>query len=218
MSHDDFESVPGLPGPLPEGEHVLWQGTPRWTGLARRAFHVPLVSLYLAGMVGLRASVLWSEGQTPLAVGMATLSSALLSMIAIGMLTGLAWLSANATIYTVTNRRIAIRHGISVGLTLNVPFASIDAASVKEYADGSGQVSLKLARGARVGYLLNWPHVRPGKFASPEPTLRALPDVKAAAALIARALTDSVRATAPARSDSERGSGVAVRLPNSVAA
>jgi hypothetical protein len=218
MSHDDFESVPGLPGPLPSGERLIWQGVPRWTTLARRAFHVPLVSLYLAGMVALRASVLWSEGQTPSSVAMASLSSALLSVIAIGVLTSLAWLSANATTYTVTSRRIAIRHGISVGLTLNVPFATIDAASLKAYADGSGQISLKLVKGTRIGYLLNWPHVRPGKYTNPEPTLRALADVQAVGRIIATALAESEQPPAAAASTTARPPGISVRLPNSVAA
>ena len=38
--HDDFatEPVPGLPGHLPPGEVVLWQGRPDAWRLAREAF------------------------------------------------------------------------------------------------------------------------------------------------------------------------------------
>ena len=37
--HDfDFESQPGLPKPLPEGETLLWQGSPDSAALAREAF------------------------------------------------------------------------------------------------------------------------------------------------------------------------------------
>ena len=59
MSHDDFEQVPGLPGPLPVGERVLWQGAPRWQALAGKAMHGALYALMigmpLAGWVLLSA-------------------------------------------------------------------------------------------------------------------------------------------------------------------
>jgi hypothetical protein len=46
MSHDDFafEPVPGLPAPLPKGERILWQGSPRWQSLARTAYYVNIVA------------------------------------------------------------------------------------------------------------------------------------------------------------------------------
>ena len=42
MSHDDFkfEPVRGLPEALPEGEHILWQGSPVPGRLARDAVKV----------------------------------------------------------------------------------------------------------------------------------------------------------------------------------
>jgi hypothetical protein len=216
MSHEDFEEVPGLPGPLPAGERLLWQGTPRWQSLARGAFRMPWVAGYLAGMVALRATWLVSEGTALRDVASATASSALLSLIAMGVLAALAWLSANATIYTITNRRIAIRHGISVGLTLNLPFSAIEGAAFKEFADGSGQISVRMQKGARVGYLLNWPHVRPGRFTMPEPTLRALPAVAPVARILADAL---LAASAPAMdAQASRSPAKTVRLPNTVAA
>ena len=218
MSHDDFEDVPGLPEALPAGERVLWQGTPRWQSLARRAFRVSWVSGYLAGMVVLRAVWLASEGATLQDVTSAVMSSAVLSLIAVGVLAALAWLSAGATIYTVTNRRIAIRHGISVGLTLNLPFSAIEGAAVKEFSDRSGQISLRLQKGSRVGYLLNWPHVRPGCYTQPEPTLRALPEVAVVAKILGQALADSVHAAAADAPSTTRTPSTAVRLPNTVAA
>jgi hypothetical protein len=217
MSHDDFEQVPGLPGPLPTGERVLWQGTPRWQALAQGAFRLPWVVTYLTGMLLLKAIWLATDGASAAAIAAAVAPSAALSLIAIGVLVTLAWLSANATIYTITNRRIAIRHGISVGLTLNLPFSAIEAAAAKEYADGSGQISLTLQKGTRIGYLLNWPHVRPGRFTQPEPTLRALPRVVDTAALLAAALKDALPAT-PEPAETSSASLRVVRLPTTIAA
>ncbi len=217
MSHDDFEEVPGLPGPLPTGERLLWQGTPRWQSLARGAFRMPWVAGYLAGMVALRAVWLASEGAPLADVVSATASSGTLSLIAIGVLAALAWLSAGATIYTVTNRRVAIRHGISVGLTLNLPFSAVEGAAFKEFADGTGQISLRLQKGTRIGYLLNWPHVRPGRYTMPEPTLRAVPGVAAVAKILGEALAESSSPANEAASTA-RFATKTVRLPNTVAA
>jgi hypothetical protein len=217
MSHDDFEDIPGLPGPLPAGERLIWQGTPRWQGLARRAFRTSWVAGYLAGMVALRAVWLGSEGATLQDVVSATASSAVLSLIALAVLASLAWLSAGATIYTITNRRVAIRHGISVGLTLNLPFSAIEGAAFKEFADGSGQISLQLQRSARIGYLLNWPHVRPGRYTMPEPTLRAIAGVAGVAKILAAALAESSPAAIEPASTA-RAASKTVRLPNTVAA
>jgi hypothetical protein len=217
MSHDDFEDIPGLPGPLPAGERLLWQGTPRWQSLARGAFRLPWVAGYLAGMIALRAVWLATEGASLQDVVSATASSIALSLIAIAVLAALAWLSAGATIYTVTNRRVAIRHGISVGLTLNLPFSAIEGAAFKEFADGSGQISLRMQKGARIGYLLNWPHVRPGRYTAPEPTLRAIDGVASVARVLADALAESAPQAAAAASMA-RVATKTVRLPNTVAA
>ena len=49
MSEHDFEPIRGLPGPLPEGETILWQGAPDWRVLAVQAFHVRAVAIYFGG-------------------------------------------------------------------------------------------------------------------------------------------------------------------------
>ena len=46
MIEYEYEPIPGLPGELPEGEQVLWQGTPSWESLAKRVFQVYTLSLY----------------------------------------------------------------------------------------------------------------------------------------------------------------------------
>ena len=47
----------------------------------------------------------------------------LLALTAIGMLTLLAWLSARATVYSVTSHRVIIKGGVALPVTVNLPFA-----------------------------------------------------------------------------------------------
>ena len=53
MSHDDFnfEPIRGLPEKLPEGEHILWQGSPDFRRLAREALGVRWIMAYFAILV-----------------------------------------------------------------------------------------------------------------------------------------------------------------------
>jgi hypothetical protein len=72
---------------------------------------------------------------------------------------------------------------------MNVPHALIDNAAVKSFSNGTGDIALTLLRRERVGYLIAWPHVRPGRFARPEPSFRALTDAAAAARILGLALS-----------------------------
>ena len=42
----------GLPGPLPAGDRLLWQGRPAWRALAQRIFHVKVVAAYVGLLLG----------------------------------------------------------------------------------------------------------------------------------------------------------------------
>jgi hypothetical protein len=64
----------------------------------------------------------------------------------------------------------------------------IDNAALKNFSNGTGDIALTLSRRERVGYLITWPHVRPGRIARPEPSFRALPDAPAAARILGLAL------------------------------
>ena len=96
-------------------------------------------------------------------------------------------------------------------MCLNIPLRHIDAVSLSKYADGSGDLALTLAKGERVGYLLNWPHVRPLHFTKPQPALRGLRDVAIVASVLSKALQDSgaVATTPAAVAPSERKAQVA---------
>jgi hypothetical protein len=199
----DFEHAPGLPAPLPPGEYLLWQGSPRWQTLAVRAFHLRKVALYFGAMLGCRYAYLaTAPGGDALAALRGSLPALALALAGLGVLATLAWLSARAALFSITNRRVLLRHGIALSLTLNVPFREIDGAAVLRHRDGSGSLVVTPAAHARVGYLLNWPYVRPGRYAHPEPMLRALAAVEPAAEVLASALAAAAagavpRATAP---------------------
>ncbi len=201
MSEYANEPVRGLPGHLPQGEYIVWQGSPAWLPLARRAFHTHLVAGYFAALVawsGLTAitgqarTLLPGVGVT-LAVGVA----------AVALLGLLAFLTARATVYTITNRRIVLRFGVALPKCVNLPFAQISAAGLKVHRDGSGDLPLTVKE-TRLGYFHLWPHVRPWRVGAPEPMLRALAGPEEVAAILADALRAALPVTrAPAAAYAE---------------
>jgi hypothetical protein len=190
MSHDDFEFEPrrGLPALLPEGERLLWQGSPRWQSLAVRAYQVRKVIVYFSILVLWRLATGLANAQS---LGTVVLSCAfilLLGGIAFGVLCVLAYLNARSTVYSITSRRVLLRHGVAVQLTMNIPLKFVDTAGLRPFADGTGDIALTLPRRERIGYLITWPHLRPGRITRPQPSLRALVDAKEAADILSAAL------------------------------
>lgn len=191
--HDDFahEPVPGLPAPLPPGERLLWQGTPDWRRLAIDAFHCRKVAAYFA-VIMLFVAIGDITGGAPWPVLIDNLLLTFwLGVGAVGLLTLLAWLSARSTIYSITTRRVLVRFGMALTMTVNLPFARIAGADVRVDDHGVGDIPLRLTERDRVNYLVMWPHVRPWKLARPEPMLRALHEVRDTAALLARAVAEN---------------------------
>lgn len=192
--HDDFatEPVPGLPQPLPEGEHILWQGAPHWQRLAREVFHAPLAALYLTGLIAWRAETLSHAGYPAGTVGVAVLGLSLPALAGIGLLCLLARLYAGNTLYTITNRRVVIRSGIALTLAINLPFRLIGGASLTARPDGSGNIALAMMGEERLAYAHLWPNVRPWRINRPQPMLRAIADAHGVARLLGNAVRDAV--------------------------
>jgi hypothetical protein len=190
MSHDDFDFEPmrGLPAPLPAGEQLLWQGVPRFKSLALRAYHVRKVIIYFLALIAWRVTVglVYSQPWHDVWVSCALLM--VMGSLAVGVLCLLAYLSSRTTVYTITSRRVLLRHGIAVPMTMNLPFKSIDGAALKLFANGTGEVALTVAKNQRVGYLITWPHLRPGHITRPQPSFRALSDAERAARILGQAL------------------------------
>ena len=188
MSEYDFEPIRGLPGRLPEGEVILWQGEPKWTQLAAQAFHVRAVAAYFGLMLAWRALAAIRGGTPPLQALQAVALVAPIALAAIGLLALLAWLNARTTIYTLTNKRVVMRFGVAFPKAFNLPLALIDGAAVKAHGKAAGDLALTLKPPNKLAFLQIWPHVRPWRLAAPQPTLRALGDVQAAAALLVSAM------------------------------
>jgi len=184
----DFEPVRGLPEHLPPGEEMLWQGAPRWTTLARRAFHVGTVALYFGLIILWRVLADLSTGEALATVVVGALWMLLLGLVAIGALALLAFAMGRSTVYTITSRRVVMRFGVALPMIVNFPFAQIRSAQMKRYLDDTGDIPLVLAESARASYLVLWPHVRPWHFTRPQPMLRAIPDVAKAAEILSNAL------------------------------
>jgi hypothetical protein len=185
------EPIHGLPGLLPPGEHIVWQGAPAWRSLARRAMHTYLVGAYFAILI------VWSllnvaTGHTTLAAALPGIGITLgVGAAAVTLLTLLGWLSARATVYTITNKRIVLRFGIALPKCVNLPFTQIIAADIEVHGDGTGDVPLSVKE-TRLGFIHLWPHVRPWRVSKPEPMLRSLPEPRMVAHLLADALAVAV--------------------------
>lgn len=188
MSAPRVRAVRGLPEPLPAGERLLWQGAPDWRALSRRAFHTRKVAVYFAILIAWRAVIAAEDGQSMAGVIGAALPLLLLATGALGLLNLFAWLSARSTVYTLTTRRAVIHCGIALPMTVNLPFNKIQAAGLKSFGDGKGDIALTLPKGQRVAYLQLWPHVRPWRLRQPEPMLRCIADPAEVAVLLARNL------------------------------
>ncbi len=206
MSHDDFDfdSAPGLPTKLPKGETLLWQGASDWRSLAVHVFHIRKLALYFAALV------IWTVGSALAADAESGLLAALwpipAAAVALGVMVVLSWLTARSTIYSITTRRVVIRFGVALPMTINLPYATVNAAALKEHGGGCGDISLELMGDAQIAYPVLWPHVRPWRIARVQPTLRCVPEAARIARMLSNALAAEIGAgavTAASSSNSE---------------
>lgn len=197
MSHDDFElePVPGLPEAPPEGEHILWQGKPDWWALACEALMVKWVMVYFVFLGVWRTVALldiqpvWQAiwGSTPFLI---------MGIVVCVLLTVIAWVMAYATIYTITNRRVAMRIGAALNVTLNLPYRWIESADLDLRKTGTGTIALTLGDDGvtKLSYLMCWPHVRPWKMNPTQPALRCIKDAENVAGILGTAARTQVTA------------------------
>lgn len=189
MSEHDFEPIRGLPGHLPPGERILWQGAPDWFTLAQQAFHLRLVAAYFAVMLLWRIADALARGQEPLAAISGAALVAPIALVCIGILAVLAWLNSRTTVYTITNRRVVLRIGVALTKAINIPFSIIEGGALKALASGRGDVALTLKPPNKIALLQIWPHVRPWRFSAPQPTLRAVPNAGEVASILTSAIS-----------------------------
>ena len=192
--HDDFETepIPGLPKKLPEGEKILWQGAPDRKSIMFGTFHVRKFILYAAIMVVWRGATVIYDGGTLMEGIIAAAVLGVVCGFTISVLAFLAHLVATGTIYTITTKRLVMRFGIALPMTVQIPFRLIASAAVKLNKDGTGSIPLTLNENSRLSYIVMWPHVRPWRLLRPQPMLRALPDARVAAEVLAEALKNAL--------------------------
>jgi len=177
-----------LPSPLPEGERVIWQGKPTYTGMALRSFHIREVAIYFVLLMLWKGWSVWSVGHSSREALIAASALLIPAIASIALLAMLAWLFRRATCYTITSKRILLQAGVALPLTMNIPLGKIGNVALKTRRDGSGDIPLQLIDSDRVSIVLLWPHIRPWRMRQPEPMLVSVPDAANVAARLAEAL------------------------------
>ena len=187
MTEYESEPVPGLPGLLPKGETIIWQGAPDRLVLAHTAFHTRAVAGYFAVLTLIAlGNALWQgiASAADLSGTGITLASGL---VCLGLLHLIAWGSARTTIYTLTDRRIVLRFGMALPKCINLPLAMIGSVDLRLRKGGTGDLAIKLTGKQRLGYAALWPHARAWHYANPQPMLRVVPEIDRVSTLLARA-------------------------------
>ena len=201
----DIEPVPGLPGRLPDGEFIVWQGQPAFKTVMTRLLRARWIAAYFA------IAALWS-----VAVGINNSETAWqfvgrISFIAVAAVILFALMAlyaravAKTSLYTLTNHRVVMRVGIAISASFNLPFAQISGADFRVGSDGSGDVALTLKSGHGLSGSVFFPHQRGGLWRKLSPQMICLADAKAVAEKLAtqlKAYTPTSQATAQSSGDS----------------
>ncbi len=206
----EFENEPirGLPERPPQGEEILWQGSPTRRASVLRSFRAGAVAIYFAALAALRLVFALSSGASASSAIVSTALVVAAGMVAVALLALLGVLSARSTVYTITSRRVVLRFGMALPMAINLPFATIRGAAIKQHQDGTGDIPIELGPDSKFSYLVLWPHARPWHYSHPKPMLRGIPEPQRVASILAEAL----RAAQPAQdSSATEGSTVSVR-------
>ena len=211
MHHDDFkfEPVRGLPEALPEGEEILWQGSPVPLRLAKEALCLNWVLGYFVLLAVLRV---WASLDTvPLTQAMGHGIPFLIGGAVAGLIIyGIATVQARSTVYTLTNKRVAMRIGAALTMTLNLPYVCIGNATAATHKTGTGTIAFELIGETRLSYLMTWPHVRPWYINRTQPAFRAISDAARVAEIFADAAETRVAQPVISRIDPNHGANGAI--------
>ncbi len=182
--------IRGVPHPLPAGERVLWEGAPDANAMAKHVFHRGWVLIYFGAML------LWWIVTTESAIGSSDFFAGLgvrvgLSAIVLAIVEGLARISARTSWYAVTNRRLVLKLGMVIPMSINIPFSIVESAGIGQFKDGTGQIVLLLDKAHRLAYVALWPHCRVLQINRPQPILRGLRNATELGTLLANAVAES---------------------------
>lgn len=188
--------IRGVAHALPPGERLLWQGTPAPGLVARHVFHRWLVIGYFAIVTGWWAFSTYGTVEMDAFLPMLGMRLGLAALV-IGTVEFLARTVAKTTMYAITSKRLVLKIGMVLPMSINVPFNVLANAAVGRFRDGSGQIALTLVPGNRLAYVALWPHCKVFNVTQPQPVLRGLSDPDAVAAV----LRDAVMADAAERAE-----------------
>lgn len=191
------EAVPGLPAPLPEDETILWQGRADGKTLAVHAFHIRTVTLYLAIVVLVRAAFAVSSEAPMDEVLQNAGAVAFLAGTAAAILGTLGWAMARRSLFTITNKRVVIRHGVAFRKYINLPFKEIAAVDLRSHPSGYGDLALRTSPQNTVPYLHLWPFARPLRINRTVPLIRSIKNAADVASILVAAIRET--ASGPVR-------------------
>jgi hypothetical protein len=153
--------------------------------------HVEKFALYFMLMLGISAIYHAMNGGGMAAIASSLLWQVPLVLIALAILTGVGYLYARSTVYTLTNRRMVIRSGIVTPMMVNLPLESMESAGLRACGDGTGDVLLTMKPNTRkLFYVLLWPNVRPWHFRPVKPLLRGIEEPEALADALRRVVQE----------------------------
>lgn len=193
MSDDDFavEPIVGLPELLPKGEVILWQGRPNWLRLTIESLNLWWVIGYFGLLVAWRFVTVIDY--LPLGTAVSVSVPFLFVAAFVGLLLcSIGYIQARSTVYTITNRRIVMRIGAALTMTLNLPFTKIDNAAVAKKRGGFGNIAFETSGNTKFSYFVLWPHARSWYFGKPQPTLKCIPDIEKVSSILGEAAKSRV--------------------------
>ena len=188
MSQDDFafEPIRGLPERPPEGEVILWQGQPNWLRLSVDSLNVWWVLGYFIFLFVWRF-ISVSDLMPIYQAVLVSLPFLALGLIVTLLLMLVGFIQANATVYTITNKRVVMRIGAALTVTLNLPFTEIENAAIASSSKNFGSIVIDTKQNSKFSFLVLWPHARAWHFKKPQPSLRCIPDAEKVAEILSNA-------------------------------
>ena len=197
MNAFEIQRALDLSAPLPADERLLWIGAPTWNGIARNVFHVRALAVYFVAVIGAHALWVSANGASWMQTAASVARLIPLGVTALCLFGILAWMMARTTCYAITDRRVIMRIGVALSLTMNIPLRCIASADMCLFADGSGDMPLTLNGRDRMAYLHLWPHARPWRLKDPVPMLISVPHADRVARILGDALRASLAAAPP---------------------
>ena len=188
MSEDDFafEPIRGLPERPPEGEVILWQGQPNWLRLSVDSLNVWWVLGYFIFLFVWRF-VSVSDMMPIYQAVLVSLPFLALGLIVTLLLMLVGFIQANATVYTITNKRVVMRIGAALTVTLNLPFTEIENAAIASSSKNFGSIVIDTKKDSKFSFLVLWPHARAWHFKKPQPSLKCIPNADEVAEILSNA-------------------------------